>query len=241
MSRSGKDTKDSSKYPANRSAGKQFMTTVPKKGQTAGYFNKYEYVPEPYADTVLLEMRRKAREMEKKDGDNGRFKMGFMSSDTNRRGEFTHTMPTLRWKELLQKEHEISLQHTLRTEKMLKEQGYFDDQPTDCRDELEKLIDRVERNKQDPHLFQTKVPPLYDIGRTSAGQTPFCNKCSRDTFFCVHRVGNGSVNARRNGNLKTISMVIGSGNVMNVVKPQFGLKGGLRDFDDHSHLGSAFD
>lgn len=226
------------KGPQARDAGKQFMTTVPKKGQTAGYFNKYDYFPEPYADTVLTELRNKAKSTNGKDGDRG--KSGFMSSDSNRRGEFTHTLPTLRWKELLLKEREHAIQHQLKNEKKMGS-TMGDDETNDCRDELEKLIDRVERNRQDPHLFQTKVPPLYDIGRTVSGQTPFCNKCSRDTFFCVHRVGNGNVNARRNGNAKTISMTIGSGNVLNVIKPQFGLKGGLRDFDDHSHLGSAFD
>lgn len=115
----------------------------------------------------------------------------------------------------------------------------MDDVLADRRDELEELEAQYERNLRDPHLFQTKVPSLYDIGKPNGtGITPFCNKCSKDTFYCIHRVGNGATNARRMGPLSTLSQEVGAGDVLHVVKPQYGLKGNLNTFFDRSHLGS---
>lgn len=37
----------------SRSKGKQFLTTIPKNGQTEGYFANLTYVPEPFSDETL--------------------------------------------------------------------------------------------------------------------------------------------------------------------------------------------
>jgi hypothetical protein len=104
---------------------------------------------------------------------------------------------------------------------------------------IEELELQYQRNLEAPHLFQTKVPALYEIGRTQQGTTQFCNKCSKDTFYCVHRVKSNHVNARRQGPLKTSGQLYGSGSVP-AVKPQYGLKGGIKEFLDRSHLGPGF-
>jgi hypothetical protein len=114
-----------------------------------------------------------------------------------------------------------------------------DDVITDRRDEIEELEAQYERNLNDPRIFQTKVPTLYDIGKPNGtGVTPFCNKCSKDTFYCTHRVGKGAVTCHRVGPSHAVSREIGSGDVLSVTKPQYGLKGNLNTFYDRSHLGS---
>jgi len=178
---------------------------------------------------------------------------GFGSSDANRRAEFTHTLRTSQWKELLHKEREYSKLHAERAARIRAAAAGGDgtyegnseasdplNSLTDRRDVIEELEEQYQRNLEAPHLFQTKVPSLYDIGRTPQGTTQFCNKCSKDTFYCVHRVKNNSVNARRQGPLKTTAQVFGSGSAP-AVKPQYGLKGGIKEFLDRSHIGPGFD
>jgi hypothetical protein len=61
-----------------------------------------------------------------------------------------------------------------------------------------------------PELFQTRVPyNLYEIGK-GPNNTPTCNKCSRETFYCPHRVGRGEYTARRPGTAHTSSNVYGN-------------------------------
>jgi hypothetical protein len=76
---------------------------------------------------------------------------------------------------------------------------------------------------------------LYDIGRNH--MTPICNKCSRETFYCKHRVNsNGSATLRRTGPLKTMAEQIGAEIRQHNIKPPHGKRSSLNDFYDHNHL-----
>lgn len=232
-------TKEERLKRGGRERGKQIMTGVPKKGQTQGYFTTLTYQNEPYWEAPPPS-KTSTGGKGGKDGASVK-KSGFGSSDGNRRAEFAHTMPTLRWKEHLTKEYEYNRIHAERTAAIRAKNGDDRFATTDSLDELEAKVNAASASG-DPNLFfQSRVPELYDIGRSESGLTPFCNKCSKDTFFCVHRVGNAAVTCRRPTTLKTISQEIGGGDVITVAKPQFGLKGGLKDFKDASHLGPAFD
>jgi hypothetical protein len=99
-----------------------------------------------------------------------------------------------------------------------------------------------------PALFQTQVPALlYDIGR-EGGTTPICNKCSRETFYCKHRImgasGAGSAGAagssapttlRRVGPHQTAASAVGA-EIVGAEKPLYGRKSQIKEFFDANHL-----
>lgn len=164
----------------------QFLTTVPKKGQTEGYFTKLTYQGEPFWDMPEKDGKEKEKSVNKG-------QKGFGSSDGNRRSEFSHTLPTLRWKELLTKEYDIHRMHAERNEQIRTQaQGdNSENKDADSLDQLQRTIDAQQGTAQRQY-FQSTVPRLYSIGRHEEGITPFCNKCTKNTFFCSHRVGTGA-------------------------------------------------
>lgn len=199
--------------------GKQFQTEPPKRGQTKGYFQNISYKTSTYTQG------NKYIETQPRD----QRKMGFGSHDARRRGEFTSDIRARQWREKLKTESEF--------EKNI--QVKIAQRPVSANvDMLETPSERRQRRYAEkytgrPELFQTKVPwELYDIGKTAS--TPICNKCSRETFYCRHRVA--SQQTKRPGTAPTTYETYGNFEKYPVEKPVFGNVNELKHFYDPSHL-----
>jgi hypothetical protein len=157
-------------------------------------------------------------------------KVGFGSNDANRRDEFTLDIRAQQYRELLDKEKFF-------------ENVYLDQNASRAGSEMSEMgpaaSSRSSRSNEpkvdESLLFQTKVPTmLYDIGK-EGGTTPICNKCSRETFYCKHRVGKGEDTLRRLGPHKTSAATVGA-EIMSADKPAFGRKSHIKEFYDQNHL-----
>lgn len=168
-----------------RHTNKQFQTAPPKKGQTAGYFHKMTYNPDTYQSSKRYIQIEPLKDR----------KQGFGSRDARRRDEFSSDVRTRQWREKLKSE----AVYTAIDEK---------DLDTPYLDPLQLAALKAEKYREQyadkPELFQTKVPfYTYDIGREENASTPICTKCSRDTFYCPHRVGRNTKTLRRPGTAPT--------------------------------------
>ncbi len=197
--------------------GKQFQTNPSKEGQLQGYFADFKYSPDVYADTHAY---RLTQPKEKR-------KTGFGTGDANRRDEFTLDIRAAQYKELLSKEL------TFQASKV-------SDEKVSMADSLDKFaatkFSSTGRGEKIEGKFQTQVTNhLFDIGRTSI--TPICNKCSRETFYCPHRMNShGADSLRRLGPLKTSALEIGAEIQKQNIKPPHGKRSQLKDFFDNNHL-----
>lgn len=204
------------KMPVKASCvGKQFQTEPPKHGQTAGYFSGLTYTPSPFITG-------------NKYGDEKR-KMGFGSHECRRRDEFTLDIRARQWREKLKTESEFAKAHAMPPSRS---------ESAPSGDPNETHVQRRQRKYQaqyatKPELFQTQVPwELYDIGKNA--MTPICNKCSRETFYCRHRVASQST--KRPGTAPTTYGVYGDFEKYPVEKPIHGNVNELKHFYDRSHL-----
>jgi hypothetical protein len=77
-----------------RHTGEQFHTTVPKRGQTAGYFSTTAYAPDNYQEHVMYLEREPPASRPS----------GFGTRDARRRDEFTHHIRAQQYKEIISKE-----------------------------------------------------------------------------------------------------------------------------------------
>lgn len=205
------DPYDKKRNVDSRFKGRQLQTEPGKTGQIKGYFTKFEYGTDTYQDNTGYRITQPR----------GNRKLGFNSLDASRRDEFTGHVRALQWREQLARESKHTVKHLEKSVKMVEEY---------------KENNRENAAERDPTYFQTKVPHrLYEIGRNGAGTTPNCARCSRDTFYCKHRVGNGSDMKRRQGHSKTSSRIYGSG-TLTVDKPQFGRTNYTKEFYDSMHL-----
>jgi len=144
---------------ANREKGKQFITAKLKNG-VKGYFEDVKYTNEKYLDS------KNYRESQP---DAAR-KNGFGSHDAIRRDEFAMQARQQQHREVIERENNF-LAKTMDRSAV---EGV--EEPTEEEAAAKRAM-----------WFQANVSSnLYDIGNTST--TPLCNKCSRETFFCIHRV-----------------------------------------------------
>jgi hypothetical protein len=165
-------------------------------------------------------------------------KLGFGSHDASRTDEFTLDIRVRQYRELLSQE-------AVHNSKMVAEAAarLRGSRPTSA-----PVLTKAQERKRSqnayfaqyndrPELFQTRVPyNLYEIGK-GPNVTPICNKCSRETFYCPHRVGRGEFTARRPGTANTASSVYGAfGDNTEVFKPKYGNVAETKSFYDHSHL-----
>lgn len=153
-----------------RFKGTQFQTNPAKMGQNAGTFTKFpEHKSDPYIDQYKCKPKN--------------FKIaGFGSNDADRKGEFTLDVTAKQWKE-----------------KLKSETKFMGNPNEDVDDYIDPEVAKgtFRQTYPSPKWFQTQVPfHSIDIGRASGpnangdepGVTPICNKCSRDTFYCRHRI-----------------------------------------------------
>lgn len=211
------DAYDKPKNTDPRVKGRQFQTNPPKMGQQEGYFAKFEYVVDNYQDNngYRITQPRAGR------------KLGFGSYDANRRDEFTLDIRAQQYRELLDKERFF--------EGVYLAQNGQRNPHGDMAMASSQTARPASVQEDRPDMFQTQVPKmLYDIGK-EGGTTPICNKCSRETFYCKHRVGKGTDTLRRLGPHKTAAATVGS-EIVGAEKPSFGRKSHIKDFYDSNHL-----
>lgn len=149
-----------------RAKGKQFLVAELKAHQ--GNFGANEYTGSPYdiGSTYLNKQPLDKR------------KLGFGSHDAKRRDEFSNQAKQNQYKEKIRAEEKF-------LDGCLKKQ--IADGKVKETDPNAPTAADIQANKQ--QWFQANVPNfLYDIGNSDNGTTPLCNKCSRETFLCKHRV-----------------------------------------------------
>lgn len=163
--------------------------------------------------------------------------LGFGSKDAHRRDEFTLDIRAQQYRELLERERFF-------------EQAYLESnaakgmqapmEAAAAAGAAASSSSSLSRSQYPPvdesQLFQTQAPRLlYDIGR-EGGTTPICNKCSRETWYCKHRVGSMSAQTlRRVGPHNTSAAQVGA-EIVGAEKPQFGRTSHIKAFYDANHL-----
>lgn len=207
------DAYDKPKNTDPRVKGRQFQTNPPKVGQTEGYFGKFEHVVDNYQDNngYRITQPRAGR------------KLGFGSYDAHRRDEFTLDIRAQQYRELLDKERffeGVYMSQNARTGASA---------PLAAAAAAAAASSPRAPEPDNEAMFQTQVPTmLYDIGK-DGGTTPICNKCSRETFYCKHRVGKGAETLRRLGPHKTSAAIVGA-EIVGAEKPQHGRKSHIKEF-----------
>jgi hypothetical protein len=212
-----------------------FKMQPPKRGQTDGYFEKretyFKYVEDEYKGAPKLNEGRK------KPSD-----FGFGSRDVPKTDEFTNQTRQNQWKELLRTETQF--QESWANQRAAT-RGLNDSLDEMIQDPQNRSIRFAQENDARrarglPAHFQTQVPTqLYDVGKAGSGETPVCNKCHSDTFYCKHRVGYGIVNTRRDGGseYRTSSQEVGSRVWGISTKPSHGRVRTTKTFFDISNVG----
>ena len=208
-----------------RLKGKQFLTNPSHTGQLAGYFSPFAYATDSYQDSnkYIVTQPREGR------------KLGFGTHDANRRDEFTLDIRAKQYRQLMQQEKNYERLY------VNKRQQRTQSAPNTAGGK--KAGDALDRLVADTTYFQTSIPALqYDIGRTTAGSTPDCAKCERDTFYCPHRVGvNGRrVDGRTHYNEQYGGVEGQSGDELRTLDAsmagQYTHKSLLKDFHDNNHM-----
>jgi len=210
-----------------RLKGKQFLTNPSHTGQLAGYFSPFQYATDYYQDSnkYIVTQPRDGR------------KLGFGTHDANRRDEFTLDIRAKQYRQLMQQEKNYERLYVAKRA----QQPRTHSAPASAKpgDALDSLIAAT-----GAPYFQTSIPALqYDIGRTSAGSTPDCAKCERDTFYCPHRVGvhGRRVDGRTHYNEQFGSSGAGKGGdelrtLDAAMAGQYTHKSLLKDFHDNNHM-----
>lgn len=149
-----------------RAKGKQFLVAKLKPNQGNFGANTYTECPYDSGSTYLNKQPLETR------------KLGFGSHDAKRRDEYSNQARQNQYKEKIKAEEKF-------LDGILKKQ--VEDGEIPEIDPNAPSAEDIEANKQ--QWFQANVPTfLYDIGNSDVGTTPLCNKCSRETFLCKHRV-----------------------------------------------------
>lgn len=247
------DPYDKDKQTNDRHRNKQFQTNPAKKGQTCGYFSTYNYSPDNYQDTngYRVTQPRENRQLAFGSQDANKrdeFTLTVRALQWKQVLEHDNKFTKARLESEEKKAAETAHSHLLSTSAynpMTMNTGIsnYHTQP------LPAISPRGQGSfastaplsnttgsygNSNNNLFQTQVPTmLYDIGRPEAnGVTPPCNKCSRETFYCKHRVGE----ARRLGQTRLSSHHYGQVTTP-AQKPEYGRRSGIKEFYDVGHVG----
>lgn len=206
---------------STRFKGKAMSTNPGKLGQNCGTFDKFpETKPETYVDKYKVPPRKFT-------------KMGFGSNDPEKRSEFSLNISYKQYQEKIKGE----LKNTAKVAN--------DFEMTNP--ELEKA--EFQKTFPQKQWFQTQVPfHSYDVGREKE-ERALCNKCTKETFYCKHRiredVPNDIKELRRSehGNVSPTSYNtygswsgIPDGPKHTLSKPKAGRISTTKQFFDNSHL-----
>eukprot|EP00903_Cladosiphon_okamuranus_P008501 g8167.t1 len=188
----------------DRWKGKGFSVPMIPKNAENGNFSRLEYKSEPYAD---MEKFSKTQPLDKR-------KLGFGTKDAFRPGEFTATIRTEQYRDLLRAEKNIMEKHR----DAAKDQA---------------AAERYEKEFKEQRTFPEglkEVEHLYDIGRGQV--TEFDPTHSRDRFYTLH-----IDQEKRRGPYRTMAQDIGSGAWGHKYQsPEHGPIHHVKFFYDKSHL-----
>ncbi|GMI08578.1 hypothetical protein TrRE_jg6277 [Triparma retinervis] len=220
----GDDYKDPDRVLPGRWKEKQFQTNQYPKNAHDGYFIKLTYPGsdgtknDPYVE--LAEPYFQTQPPDKR-------KLGFGTKDANKRGEFTSTRATERYRDLLTQEQQLM---------------------DKCRDKdhekrlVAKWDKQVRKSPTDPvgkPLMEARH--LYDIGRTLV--TPYNPYGTKDTYYtypkhaAIDPKNKGKDPIRRMGPYKTMSQDIGEmAWSYEYKKPEHGQAHYVDKFYDRGHL-----
>lgn len=197
---------------------KQFITQACPANEDNGYFIKLRYQSEPYVE--LAEPYAKTQPMDKR-------KLGFGTHDANKRGEFTSTRATERYRDLL------------RMEAQLMDKNRDKGQEKRLVEKWDKQVRQGPKDTEGNPLKEAKH--LYDIGRTLV--TPYNPYGLKDTYYTLPKHANidpknkGKDPIRRMGPYKTMSQDIGEmAWGYEYKKPEHGQAHYVDKFFDRGHL-----
>lgn len=215
----GDPYKDPDRILPGRWKKKQFITQAHPVNADNGFFIKLEHPKnEPYVE--LAEPYAKTQPADKR-------KLGFGTHDANKRGEFTSTRATERYRDLLVQEQKLmDKSRDTNREQML----------------VEKWDKQVRKNPVDRNGVPLKeAKHLYDIGRTLV--TPYNPYGTKDTHYTmpkhaeIHPKNKGVDPIRRLGPYKPMSQDIGEAAwTYNYKKPEHGQAHYVDKFFDRGHL-----
>ncbi|CAM9337371.1 unnamed protein product [Ascophyllum nodosum] len=191
--------------------GKGF--SVPQIPQNAenGHFSRLEYKSEPYTE---MEKFIKTQPLDKR-------KLGFGTKDAYRSAEFTATIRTEQYRDLLRHEKCGMEKHR----DTAKEQA---------------VIEKYKKDVLEHRTFPSglkEIKHLYDVGRSQV--TDFDPKISRDRFYtpCRALSAVSSKNEKRRGPYLTMAQDIGNGAwEYKYTSPEHGPINHMKYFYDKSHL-----
>jgi hypothetical protein len=153
----------------DRAVGKQFLISKIKTNH--GYFEPKTVASEPY---TLGQGYRLSQPAESR-------KTGFGSHDARKRDEFSLQIRQDQYKENIEKE--TRFQATCQKKQEAKAAS------GDTKEDEETEEEMTEEQQRSADWFQSNVPTtLYDIHNSPNGITPLCNRCKKETFYCIHRV-----------------------------------------------------
>ncbi|CAB1104240.1 unnamed protein product [Ectocarpus sp. CCAP 1310/34] len=176
---------------------------IPKNAEN-GNFSRLEYRNEPYAD---MEKFSKTQPLDKR-------KLGFGTKDAFRPGEFTATIRTEQYRDLLRAEKNIMEKHR----DPAKDQAAAQKYEKDCAE-----------HRAFPDGLK-EIEHLYDVGRSQV--TEFDPKNSRDRFYTL-----STGQEKRRGPYRTMAQDIGSGAWGHTYQsPEHGPIHHVKFFYDKSHL-----
>ena len=200
----------------SRFKSKQFVTQRYPKNADAGFFTKLNYVEEEYNDNA--EKYSETFPLDER-------KLGFGSRDANKRGEFTSTKATDRFRETLKQEFKAM------RSKDLAATGDGSEENAE-KQILEAALTPEPAEPKNREGEKLKLPKyLYDIGRTQC--TPFDPHHQKDRFYNIPyhakvttmQQSGGAEDIRRLGTHAPMSQSIGARAwAVKYTKPEFGRK-----------------
>ena len=200
----------------SRYRSKQFVTQRYPKNADAGFFTKLNYVEEEYNDNA--EKYSETFPLDER-------KLGFGSRDAMKRGEFTSTKATDRFRETLKQEFKAMRSKDLAVADDTSKENASEQNVTPLRPEAP----AEPKNREGETLRLPKF--LYDIGRTQC--TPFDPSHQKDRFYNIPhhakvtemKKSGGAEDIRRLGTHGPMSQSIGARAwAIKYSKPEFGRK-----------------
>ena len=197
---------------------KQFVAQKCPRNAYNGFFSKLQYQPESY--TERAEQYSKTQPLDER-------KLGFGSHDACKRGEFTSTKATERYRDVVKNESHLLNMHRNEAEE---------------KEAIKKINLKAHQPPKDKNGNNLEEPRfLYDIGRTRI--TPYTPNSTHDSFYSLPK--HAPVNAklkgkdpcRRLGSHRPMSATIGEHAWSHKYgKPEFGQVSYVENFYDRGHV-----
>lgn len=133
-------------------------------------------------------------------------KLGFGTHDASKRDEFTDTINTETYRQLLKREGKL----------------------------IDEIIEKEQANlppeEEDKNRFH-QPDSVFEFGRTKI--TEFCQQCHKDTFYCPHKNINKDYGTNHTSYM---DLGEGVTDPKVLKKPEFAMSGATKQFLDRSHI-----